>query len=54
MAGAKPYGQLEHRDVDGARMAYVSGIHFNQEDSPDEIGTGREACTDGPSMAVKV
>jgi len=23
MVGAKPYGQLQHRDVDGTRMAYV-------------------------------
>jgi hypothetical protein len=39
MVGARPDGQLQHRDVDGARMAYVSGILFIQEDSPDEIGT---------------
>jgi hypothetical protein len=26
MVGAKPDGQRQHRDVDGARMAYVSGI----------------------------
>jgi hypothetical protein len=31
MVGAKPYRQLQHRDVDRARMAYVSGIHFIQD-----------------------
>jgi hypothetical protein len=39
MVGAKPDGQLQDRNVDGARMAYVSGILFVEEYSPDEIGT---------------
>ena len=53
MVGAKPYGQLQHRDVDGARMAYVSGIHFLQEDSPDEIGTAvaKFVCNSRPPRA---
>ena len=51
MVGAKPNGQLQHRDVDGARMAYVSGILFIQEDSPNEIGTavGKFVCNSRPS-----
>jgi hypothetical protein len=51
MVGAKPDGQLQHRDVDGARLAYVSGILFIQEDSPDEIGTAvaKFVCNSRPS-----
>ena len=43
----------EHRDVDGARMAYVSGILFIQEGSPDEIGTAvaKFVCNSRPSRA---
>ena len=53
MVGAKPDGQLQHRDVDGARMAYVSGILFIQEDSPDEIATAaaKFVCNSRPSRA---
>jgi hypothetical protein len=34
MAGARPYGQLQYRDVNGTRMAYLSGIHFIQRTVP--------------------
>src|SRR5882762_9128891 len=34
MVGARPDGQLQHRDVDGARIAYVSGILSSRRTVP--------------------
>jgi hypothetical protein len=53
MVGAKPNGQLQHRDVDGARIAYVSGIPFNPGGHSDEIGSAvaKFVCNSRPSRA---